>query len=498
MMAIIVNSDLLHNDNKMINWIEKATALLQRSLKPVPVELNEIDWKSGLSDKSERLAQHISAFANQSGGGYLVFGVNNDGSFVKLKKEDFDDIVTKLGNIARNNLNPPVGIDHAVVDFQGNPLLFIYISEQSEKPVHLRGKDIFESYKRSAGQTVKQSRQEIKQMIAISSGFHFEDQVAAHNLTEDEVLKLLDFDSYFSLQEKRLPDTKQSILQTLASEDLIRKTASGWDILNLGAILFARDLRQFKELRRKSVRVIVYKETSRINAIKEQEGGKGYGSGFEGLVKYVMDQLPTNEIIENALRKQVKMYPEKAIREFVANALIHQDFSVTGTGVMIEIFVDRIEITNPGIPLVDTNRFIDTAPKSRNETLASLMRRLNICEERGSGIDRAIESIEAYQLPAPKFIRGDDYTRVILFSYTTLTRMTNEDRIRACYQHTCLHYVNNEPVNNQSVRKRFNISKNNGSFASKIISDTIEAGLIKPSDSESLSKKFASYVPFWA
>lgn len=211
-----------------------------------------------------------------------------------------------------------------------------------------------------------------------------------------------------------------------------------------------------------------------------------------------MDQLPSNEVIENALRKKVKVYPEKAIREFVANALIHQDFSVTGSGVMIEIFTDRIEITNPGVPLVDTNRFIDTAPKSRNESLASLMRRLNICEERGSGIDRAIEAIEAFQLPAPKFIRGDDYTRVILYAPTQLTRMNNDDRIRACYQHTCLHYVNNQPVNNQSVRKRFNIAKNNVSFASKIISDTLEGGLIKASDPDNASKKFASYVPFWA
>lgn len=65
------------------------------------------------------------------------------------------------------------------------------------------------------------------------------------------------------------------------------------------------------------------------------------------------------------------------------------------------------------------------------------------------------------------------------------------------YQHTCLHYVNNQPVNNQSVRKRFNIAKNNVSFASKIIADTLDAGFIKASDPDNASKKFASYVPFW-
>lgn len=389
------------------------------------------------------------------------------------------------------------GVKLAVVNYNGNPVLLVHIPEHSDKPIHMRGSEVFESYTRSAGQTVKLSRHEVKQLIAISSGFDFEAQTAMHEVSDDDVMKFLDFDSYFTLQEKRLPDTKQSILQTLAIDDLIRQTQNGWDILNLGAILFSKNIKDFKNLKRKAIRVIVYKETSRINALKEQEGGRGYASGFEGLVNYIMDQLTSNEIIDSALRKKVKVYPEIAIREFVANALIHQDLSVSGAGVMIEIFTDRIEITNPGVPLVDTNRFIDTAPKSRNENLASLMRRLNICEERGSGIDRAIESIEVHQLPAPKFIRGDDYTRVIMFAPAPLTRMNIDDRIRACYQHTCLQYVNNQPVNNQSVRKRFNIAKNNVSFASKIISDTLEAGLIKASDPESSSKKFASYVPFW-
>lgn len=482
----------------MGNWIHTAIQFLQRSLRPIPQELNELDWKSGLSDKSERLAQHISAFANYPTGGYLAYGIGNDGSSKPLTKQEMDEIVQKLGNIARNNLAQPIGIEHAVADFNGAPVLFIRIPEYHDKPVNLRSTDIYNSFKRSAGQTVKLSRQEVKSLIALSTGIDFESQTAESSVSDDDVLKLVDYDSYFTLQEKRLPDTKLSILQTLANEDLIKKSAQGWDVLNLGAILFAKDLKSFKDLKRKAVRVIVYQETSRINALKEQEGGRGYASGFEGLINYIMDQLPSNEVIENALRKKVKVYPEVAIREFVANALIHQDFSVTGSGVMVEIFSDRIEITNPGIPLVDVNRFIDTAPKSRNESLASLMRRLNICEERGSGIDRAINSIEVYQMPAPKFIRGDDYTRVILYAPTALTRMSIEDRIRACYQHTCLNYVNNQVVNNQSVRKRFKIAVNNVSMASKIIAETIDSGLIKASDPENSSKKFASYVPFWA
>ncbi len=482
----------------MVNWHKIALATLERSLNPVHIELNELDWKSNISEKSERLAQHLSAFTNNPGGGFLVFGINNNGQFIQLSKTDFETIIHKIGNIARNNLAQPISIEHAILDYKGNAILFIQIPESAEKPVFLRSGDIYNSYKRSAGSTVKLTRQEVKQLISQSNGTSFEQQICLREASPDDLLKQLNYDSYFRLLEKRLPETKTGILQALANEGLIVQNGDKWNITNLGAILFANDINNFKELKRKAIRLIVYKGTSRVDAIKEHIESKGFASGFESLVTYIMDHLPANEVIEKALRQQVKVFPEKAIREFVANALIHQDFYATGTSVMIEILTDRIEITNPGIPLVDTNRFIDTAPKSRNETLASLMRRMNICEERGSGIDRAIEAIETQQLPAPKFIKGDDYTRIIIYYPMLLTRMNIEDRVRACYQHTSLHYVNNQPVNNQSVRKRFKIGINNAAIASRIIADTIEAGLIKASDPDNSSKKYATYIPFWA
>ncbi len=87
------------------------------------------------------------------------------------------------------------------------------------------------------------------------------------------------------------------------------------------------------------------------------------------------------------------MFPELAIRELVANALIHQDFSVTGAGPMMEIFDDRIEITNPGEPLVDTQRFLDTPPRSRN---ASLRERFGIKENNKAVASRRIrEAVDA-------------------------------------------------------------------------------------------------------
>ena len=212
---------------------------------------------------------------------------------------------------------------------------------------------------------------------------------------------------------------------------------------------------------------------------------------------YVNDQLPRNEEIEKALRREVRMYPEPAIRELVANALIHQDFSISGTGPMLEIFTDRIEISNPGTPLIDTLRFIDEPPQSRNEALAALMRRMNICEERGSGIDKVIFQVELFQLPAPDFQVTSGHTKVILYAPRKLGDMSQADRMRACYQHACLCWVSNKPTTNTSLRHRFGIDEKNYPMASRIISETVKAGLIKPADPSSKSKRMARYVPFW-
>ncbi|MDE2506288.1 MAG: transcriptional regulator, partial [Planctomycetota bacterium] len=197
------------------------------------------------------------------------------------------------------------------------------------------------------------------------------------------------------------------------------------------------------------------------------------------------------------LRKNVPMYPEPAVRELIPNALIHQDFSITGTGPMIEIFADRLEVTNPGLPLVRTERFLDTPPRSRNETLASFMRRVGICEERGSGVDKVVAQTELYQLPAPIFEIVEGSTRAVLFAHKPLKDMDRADRSRAWYLHACLRYVERNPMTNSSVRERLGISEPNKSMASRIIADTVRDGFIKPEDPHQ-GKKYAKYVPFWA
>lgn len=326
----------------------------------------------------------------------------------------------------------------------------------------------------------------------------FENQKAKIDLSDDTVLSLIDYSAYFDMIGINLPQNKEKILDKLVEEKLIIKRYDSYDITNLGAILFAKDINNFESLSRKAIRVIQYQGNNRLNTLKEQIGRKGYGNGFEGLITFINALLPSNEEVQKALREEVKVYPEIAIRELVANTIIHQDFNIKGTSPMIEIFYNRIEITNSGKPLINTLRFIDHSPESRNEKLAGFMRRLGICEERGSGIDKVIALCEIFQLPAPEFIEGDNYTRVILFAPKTLHQMDRQDKIRACYQHCCLRYVSGEKMTNQTIRERFKIEDHNAATASRIIADTIKEELIRDDDENSKSRKFAKYVPFWS
>lgn len=478
-----------------MNWKEKATEILRDSLTPIPHELSELDWKSNLSTKTDRLAQHICAFSNHQGGGMFAYGINDDATFCTLDKDEIEEIVKKLGNIAHNNLSQAIDIDYAVLDYDGHPILFVYVPEQREKPIYMRGKDYHDAYCRVNGQTRRMSELQVRNQIASSQGLSYEERIAKRDISKNDLLLLLNYRKFFELLDKDMPKSTDSIVSRMSEYGLCSGNGERWNITNLGAILFANNLNDFKELAPRKVIVRKYVGTNNRDLLIEQIGQYGYAVGFEGLVDFIMRYVSTESI--DVKREAVSEYPRIAIREFVANALVHQDFSISGINITIEIFSNRIIITNPGAPLNDVNRLIDLPPNSRNEKLAEQMFLLGFCERRGSGIDRAIAAIEEMHLPAPRIAKEESCTRVSLFPHKELNDMTKQEKIEACYQHACLLNEDGKVMNNQSVRERFNLKKTQSAIASRIIADTQEANLIKVANADIVSKKYMTYVPYY-
>jgi len=487
--------------------LERDLDYLQSLLKELCKLPRETEWLEFKRDNADPLliGQYISALANSAAllgkqSAYVVWGVEDDGHEVvgtRFRPASARHKQQELESWLLQKTAPKIHFRFFNFDApSGHPVVILEIQAASHTPVQFDGTE----YLRVGSYTKKlrEFPEKERELWRVFDRKPFEQQMAAENVSADEVLLRLDYPAYFDLTRQPLPDNRTGILDALQADQMIEHSDAGqWNITNLGAILFAKRLQDFGSVARKAVRLVLYRGNSKLETIRELEGNKGYAVGFEGLIDYLKTLLPSNEEIGKAFREVVPMYPELALRELVANAIIHQDFNITGTGPMIELFDSRLEIINPGVPLIDTQRFIDSPPRSRNEALASFMRRIRVCEERGTGIDKVIAQIEVYQLPAPIFEQTEQHTRVVLFAHKEYREMAPEDRVRACYQHCCLKYVNREPMNNASVRERFAIDEHNKSQASHIIRDTIKAGLIKPHDPE-VGAKSRRYVPYWA
>ena len=317
-------------------------------------------------------------------------------------------------------------------------------------------------------------------------------------LTLTKALSLLDYSSYFDILNIPQPSSEDGIAHYMSEEGCIERQDNGlYSITNLGAISLGRRIGEFDRLSRKAIRVVQYEGSSRLKMLKEDTGTKGYVVGFENLIKYIEALLPTEETINGALREKRSAYPILAIREAVANAVIHQDFSITGTSPVIEIFSNRIEITNPGTPLVDIQRIVDNPPKSRNEKFAALMRRMRMCEELGTGWDKIVISCELQQLPAPKIELFEDSTRVILYAEKEYSSCSMEDKLWACYLHACIKQVQGEQLTNSSLRNRFGLKESSSGSISRLIKESVIMGTIKPLD-PTTAPRYMKYIPWWA
>jgi ATP-dependent DNA helicase RecG len=453
------------------------------------------------SSEPDRIGRYISAIANAARladkpSGYVLWGVEDESR--EIKGTSFDPSTAKKGNEAlefwlSKRLDPKPYFQFKEIDHPQGRVVVLEIEAATHAPIKFIGLPYIRVG--DATPVLGDHPEQEARLWSLIQSYAWETGIAKQYVAASDVVALLETDAYFNLTNRPIPEDRTGILEALETERLVAKDIGGkWNILNLGAILLARDLSSFDRISRKAVRVIEYHGRSRVRTKRERMGVKGYAASFPGLIRYINDMLPRNELIGQALREEQVIYPELALRELVANALIHQDMTISGTGPMIEIFDDRVEITNPGQPLVEPMRFLDSPPRSRNEAVASLMRRMNMCEERGSGIDKVIFEVEYAQLPPPDFEVQQSATRATLFAPRPFAAMTPSERVRACYQHTALLFVSGDRATNSTLRNRFGIKVGNASQVSRVFKDALHGGVIKLADP---SAPRAGYVPYW-
>ncbi len=474
--------------------------LLKKSLSPFRQELNELDWKLQLSPEKDQLKRHLSAFANLPGGGYLVFGIEDgSGNPRGVSQDSVTALVGRLSNLASDALEPRVQIEPICFELDSTPLLAIKIVESDEKPVHIRGKSVEESYVRSGGTTRKMSKADLRNAFLNSRQKRWEELPCPVKYSEESGLSELDFSEVFSRLHVPGFTSDETRNVWLLAHKLVVSEGGVLQPTNLGILSCCKNFAAAPGFERCAVRVLTIAGASKIAPAKERIFSSGYSLSIDKIVEHVVESIPHRENIKSATREDRPIIPSIVIRELIGNAIIHRDYSRTDSQILVEIYSDRIEITSPGGLLsgISVDRIIDHPPRTRNEVLADHMKQLNFYEERGSGFDKVVAALELHGLPPIEIRSSPDYFSAVIHHPKPFSELSKDERIEAAYQHACLNFVSGKKTVNSSLRMRLGLEATKTVQILRLISDAVEAGRLKPADT-SLGPKFMHYLPYWA
>ncbi len=473
-------------------------ALIQK-LCALPSETDWVEFKRNKFE-AEAVGKYVSGLANAAmfageRNAFMVWGIADGthdivGTTIRLGAE-------KVGAEAfllwlNKGLKPKINVRHFDFDLDGKRIEMLAVEPGYLQPVSFHGRE----YIRVATSLLPLSEHPEKHraLWQITSSYALEQTTVSAHMTEKEIFAAFDVDKLLGLlgAERRTPG---NALEILGHHGMLKDNGQGgYEVFALLPICCAKNLNDFPLLEQRGARVIAYAGLDKLKGAEDDtEGQRGYLVAFTALLRHIMARIPSEEQILHGVRSRIHKIPEDAVREFLANALIHQDLTA-GERPLIEIYKDRVRFINPGTPLISIERLIDGGTRSRNPKFADLMRLAGLCERRGSGVDRAVRAIEKAALPPPLFAEVEGSTTVTSYMPRRFADMTMEERIRACFQHAQVCHERNQPMSNASLRKRFGLPDKQISQVSIVIRETIAAGKIKPL-SEDQANRNARYVP---
>lgn len=463
-----------------------------------------IEYKVNNKDH-DRIGKYISALANSAAMlgqqfSYLIWGVNDVSKeiigtkfYPKTEKHaQGEPFITWLERM----LDPRITIRFEEYDIEQKHVVVLVIHMNAGRPVAFSGSRYIRSG--SSLKNLKDYPEKERELWKSFESRSFEREYAKTACTFEEIKELIDVNSYLKMMGYFEDSNDEEIIFHMIEDGVIESSGKTFNLTNMGAFTFAKNLKNFENLSAHALRVIRYAGNNKLSAVADNTASKGAAVGFEGLLKFINGHLPRNPetLKDNGQITSDTDYPPLVIREIVANQIVHQDFSVKGSSPTIEIFDNRVVFTNPGSPLNRPERLLDMPPYSRNEALAELFRKMHLVESRGSGIDKIILTLELNHLPAPDIAAKDNYTVVTLHQRRTIQEMGNREKINAIYYHSALLYIEDNFMTNSTLRKRFGLTNKQSSIASKLIALALENDKIKIYD-ENAGKKNMQYIPYW-
>lgn len=457
------------------------------------------EFKRSMADP-EQIAKTVSAIANSAtlhdkAYGAMIWGVED--TTLDLVGTAFDPHNAKKGNEAlipwlSAQLDNIQLLEFHSCDYNHERMVVMIVGAATNAPTLFQGTAFVrvDSHTVDITRNVSVHRQLWEKLLRQNP----DEGVVISDLSESDIESLLATD--LMLEQLHIPKAK--LVREMKRLGIVVEDTSGqFSIPAWSALIYARDLISIPALARKSLRFYTYAGEQRDQLERDLSSPFGYLRAYRQILDQLKTLLPTPERDFGAHRTGIERYSLLAINETIGNALAHQDLTISGTGPLVELFSNRIEVTNPGLPLIDVDLLVNATPQSRNEKLASHMRRLELIQERGSGWDLIAMEVARMNLPAPRVETITDQFRVVFRPEESMHHLSREDRLWTLYLHACLKWLNHTPISNSDVRERFSISQGNAASASRLLNDAVNERFLKQLDLNA-GRGQMKYVPHWA
>ena len=342
-----------------------------------------LEYKESLSSS---IAREFVAFANTAGGRILL-GVKDDGSVKGI--EDTNSLRARIQDIARH-CDPPVKILIKRFD----KIIVVNVRESDKKPVQCS--DGF--FWRQGAVTQKLTRNEIRIFFQKEGAIRFDLTICPKFNYPD------DFDKEKYNRWLKISDIspKSKTDDILVNIDAAERSGGRLLFRDAGVLFFANEPRRF--FNQAYITCILFKGTTNVHILDRKDFTNGAVSDIEESLRFIERNTRMAYRIEQLRRDEIPEYPMAAIREAITNAVMHRDWFNEGANVFIEIYSDRICISNPG-GLPPGMHQSDLGHKSvrRNPIIADLFHRIGFIEKAGTGIPRMRQEALELGYPEPQF-----------------------------------------------------------------------------------------------
>ncbi len=387
-------------------------------------ETNSIEFKDARGGLPKSTWKSISAFSHRPGGGIIVFGILEDKEKHEIEvtgTDMLDNLQEKLGDLVNNEMSFIIRPTYHILEIEEKTILAVFIPECPDqfKPCYYKPAGIPNgAYIRDGNTDRKMTDDEMRNLIDNSKKFKFDitaaEETSLDDLSKEKILELLTKSGKRTRRKSSLDEIDFELLKNLGIADNFngaqKPTLAGF-------LTFAKEKPQNKQqFSRYVIRCVKYQGSNVATDIIDSMDIDGtLDNQIDDMHKFVLRNIRKSAEIVGTKRVEKYEYPKKAIREVVANAIIHRDYKITETYTQVNIFEDRIEVFNAGcLPPGVTIENIKDAQVSRNEIIAARLKELDYLEEYGRGIDIVFNEMQKWNLLPPIFKNTSNSFKVIL------------------------------------------------------------------------------------